>query len=91
MSAKETLSIEIKKKKHENITLGDNRVRTIVGIGKINKDPSKSLENVYLVKGLKLNLLCVSQICDKRNNVMFNSSHCIVQNVHDDNTVLYGP
>ena len=59
--------------------------------GKIRKDPCKSLENVYLVEGLKFNLLSISQLCDKDNNVIFNSSHCIVQNVHDESTVLYGP
>jgi len=63
----------------------------IIGIGKIGKDTSKSLENVYIVEGLKFNLLSISQLCDKGNTDIFNSSHCIVQNVHDNNTILYGP
>ena len=50
MSGNESLFAEIKKKKHGNVTFGDNRVGKIIGIGKIDKDPSKSLiDNVYLV------------------------------------------
>ena len=91
MSGNEALFTEIKKKKYGNVTFGDNIAGKIIGIGKIGKDPSNSLDNVYLVDGLKFNLLSISELCDKGNNVIFNSSHCIVQNVHDDNTVLYGP
>ena len=91
ISGNEALFTEIKKKKYGNVTFGDNKAGKIIGIGKIGKDPSNSLENVYLVEGLKFNLLSISQLCDKGNNVIFNSSHCIVQNVHDDNIALYGP
>jgi len=78
MSGNEALFTEIKKKKYGNVTFGDNKAGKIIGIGKIGKDPSNSLENVYLVEGLKFNLLSISQLCDKGNNVIFNSSHCIV-------------
>ena len=88
MSRNESLFSKIKKKKYENITFDDNRVGKIMGIGKISKSPSKYLENVYLVEGLKFNLLSISQLSDlwQGNNVIFNSSHCIVQT-----TLLYGP
>jgi len=91
MSGNESFFTEIKKKKHSNVTFGNNKVGKIIGIGKISKDPSKSLDNVYLVKGLKFNLLSISQLCNKDNNVIFNSSHCVVQNAHENNTILYGP
>jgi len=89
MSGNTSLFSEIKKKKYGRVTFGDNKVGKIIGIGTIGKDPSKFLENVYLVEGLKFNLLSISQLCDKGDNVIFNSSHCIVQNVHDESTVLY--
>ena len=41
--------------------------------------------------GLKFNVLSISQLCDKGNNVVFNSSQCIIQNVHDDNITVYEP
>jgi len=91
MSGNASLFSEIKKRKYESVTFVDNKVGKILGIGKIGKDPSKSLENVYLVEGLKFNLLSMSQLSDQGNNVIFNSSHCIVQNEHDKSTVLYGP
>ena len=81
----------IKKKKYESLTFGHNKVGKMIGVGKIRKDPCKSLENVYLVEGLKFNLLSISQLCDKDKNVIFNSSHCIVQNVHDESPILCGP
>nr|GEZ13333.1 ribonuclease H-like domain-containing protein [Tanacetum cinerariifolium] len=53
-------------------------------------------ENVYFVKDLKYNLFSVSQICDNKNNVLFNDSECIVlgQNFKlsdDDNVLLRTP
>ena len=80
-----------RKKKDGSITFSDSKVGKIVWIGKIDKDPSKSLEHLYLVEGLKFNLLSISQLWDKGNKVIFNLSHCIVQNVHDKSVVLYGP
>ncbi|GKB50376.1 retrovirus-related pol polyprotein from transposon TNT 1-94 [Tanacetum coccineum] len=35
-------------------------------------------ENVYFVKELKFNLFSVSQMCDKKNSVLFNDTECIV-------------
>nr|GEY57396.1 ribonuclease H-like domain-containing protein [Tanacetum cinerariifolium] len=35
-------------------------------------------ENVYFVRDLKFNLFSVSQMCDKKNNVLFNDTECIV-------------
>ena len=42
-----------------------------MGIGKIDESLSNSIEDVYLVDGLKHNLLSVSQLCDKDNLVVF--------------------
>nr|GEY32794.1 ribonuclease H-like domain-containing protein [Tanacetum cinerariifolium] len=35
-------------------------------------------ENVYFVRELKFNLFNVSQMCDKKNSVLFNDTECIV-------------
>nr|GEU40597.1 retrovirus-related Pol polyprotein from transposon TNT 1-94 [Tanacetum cinerariifolium] len=35
-------------------------------------------ENVYFVKELKFNLFSISQMCDKKNSVLFNDTECVV-------------
>jgi len=63
----------------------------IIGIGKITKHSSNSFDNVYLVHGLKFNLLSTSQVCDKGNIVTFDSTHCMVQNKNSSKINRYGP
>nr|GEZ44799.1 putative ribonuclease H-like domain-containing protein [Tanacetum cinerariifolium] len=50
------------------------------------------LDDVYFVKELKFNLFSVSQICDKKNNVLFTNTKCIVLSLEfklpDENQVL---
>nr|GEV29044.1 ribonuclease H-like domain-containing protein [Tanacetum cinerariifolium] len=43
-----------------------------IRIGKLDFD------DVYFVKKLKFNLFSVSQMCDKKNNVLFTNTECIV-------------
>jgi len=54
----------------------------IVDIGKIGESLSHSIDGVYLVDGLKYNMLSVSQLCDKYNLVVFSSKQCLVVNVN---------
>nr|GEV22609.1 uncharacterized mitochondrial protein AtMg00810-like [Tanacetum cinerariifolium] len=49
----------------------------ITGRGTI-KTGKLDFENVYFVKELKFNLFSASQICDKKNSVLFNDTKCIV-------------
>ncbi|GKB28479.1 retrovirus-related pol polyprotein from transposon TNT 1-94 [Tanacetum coccineum] len=42
------------------------------------KTGNLDFENVYFVRELKFNLFSVSQICDKKNSVLFNDTECIV-------------
>ncbi|GKC94383.1 putative ribonuclease H-like domain-containing protein [Tanacetum coccineum] len=42
------------------------------------KTSNLDFENVYFVRELKFNLFSVSQICDKKNSVLFNDTECIV-------------
>jgi len=46
---------------------------TIVGIGKIGESLSHSIDDIYLVDGLKHNSLSVSQLCDEDNLIVFSS------------------
>ena len=45
---------------------------------------------VYLVYGLKHNLLSVSQLCDKDNLVVFSPTRCLVVNMNTGDVVLRG-
>nr|GEX77708.1 uncharacterized mitochondrial protein AtMg00810-like [Tanacetum cinerariifolium] len=42
------------------------------------KTGNLDFKNVYFVKELKFNLFRVSQMCNKKNNVLFNDTKCIV-------------
>nr|GEW35050.1 putative reverse transcriptase domain-containing protein [Tanacetum cinerariifolium] len=42
------------------------------------KTGNLDFENVYFVRELKFNIFSVSQMCDKKNSVLFNDTECIV-------------
>ncbi|GJY71960.1 ribonuclease H-like domain-containing protein [Tanacetum coccineum] len=58
------------------VSFGDGNGR-ISGKGKI-KTRTLDFDNVYFCKELKYNLFSVSQICDKKNNVLFTNTECLV-------------
>ncbi|GKA35104.1 ribonuclease H-like domain-containing protein [Tanacetum coccineum] len=58
------------------VSFGDGKGR-ISGKGKI-KTGTLDFDNVYFCKELKYNLFSVSQICDKKNNVRFTDTECLV-------------
>nr|GEV91773.1 putative ribonuclease H-like domain-containing protein [Tanacetum cinerariifolium] len=49
----------------------------ISGKGKI-KTGKLDFDDVYFVKELKFNIFSVSQMCDKKNNVLFTDTECVV-------------
>ncbi|GKF93323.1 hypothetical protein Tco_0280042, partial [Tanacetum coccineum] len=50
----------------------------ITGKGTI-RTPTLDFENVYYVKELQhFNLFFISQICDKKNRVLFTDTYCLV-------------
>ncbi|GKA35192.1 putative ribonuclease H-like domain-containing protein [Tanacetum coccineum] len=49
----------------------------ITGKGKI-RTGKLDFENVYFVKELKFNLFSVSQMCDKKNSVLFTETECLI-------------
>nr|GFA46767.1 hypothetical protein [Tanacetum cinerariifolium] len=70
---------------------GNPKGGKISGKGKI-KTGKLDFEDVYFVKELKFNLFSVSQMCDKKNKVLFTDSECLVLspdfNLPDENQVL---
>ncbi|GJY43022.1 putative ribonuclease H-like domain-containing protein [Tanacetum coccineum] len=58
------------------VSFGDGKGR-ISGKGKI-KTGTLDFENIYFYKELKYNLFSVSPICDKKNNVLFTDTECLI-------------
>ncbi|XP_049368191.1 uncharacterized protein LOC125833082 [Solanum verrucosum] len=70
------------------MSFGDEKKGFILGIGKIGRSTEHSIDNVHYVNGLKYNLLSVSQICDKGNEVKFLSDRCLVTNYVTNKVVM---
>ncbi|GKC40987.1 hypothetical protein Tco_1053371, partial [Tanacetum coccineum] len=70
---------------------GDPKGGRITGKGKITTG-KLDFKDVYFVKELKFNLFSVSQMCDKKNNVLFTDTECVVLSLDfkllDENHVL---
>ncbi|GJZ89914.1 putative ribonuclease H-like domain-containing protein [Tanacetum coccineum] len=70
---------------------GDPKGGKITGSGKISTG-KLDFEDVYFVKELKFNLFSVSQMCDKKNSVLFIDTECVVLSpdfkLLDENHVL---
>nr|GEW36654.1 ribonuclease H-like domain-containing protein [Tanacetum cinerariifolium] len=64
----------------------------IYGKGKI-RTGKLDFEDIYFVKELKFNLFSVSQMCDKKNSVLFTETECLVLSpdfkLLDENQVLF--
>nr|GEV81456.1 ribonuclease H-like domain-containing protein [Tanacetum cinerariifolium] len=56
---------------------GNSKRGKITGKGNI-RSGKLDFEDVYFVKELKFNLFSVSQMCDKKNNVLFTNTACVV-------------
>ena len=71
MTGDQNQFLELKLKDGGSVTFGDNSKGQIKGIGTIGNNSSSNIENVLFVKGLKHNLLSISQLCDKGMKVIF--------------------
>nr|GEX66978.1 hypothetical protein [Tanacetum cinerariifolium] len=70
---------------------GNSKGGKISGKGKI-KIGKLDFDDVYFVKELKFNLFSISQMCDKKSNVLFTDTECVVLSsdykLPDENHVL---
>ena len=72
------------------VTFGDNNKSKIIGIGNVDKEHSPIIENVLYVNRLKHNLLSISQLCDKRNRVIFDNAICTIESIKDNKILFVG-
>ena len=82
--------ISLKPTQGGEVVLGDDTRCKIIGIGKVGINSSSHINNVRMVDGLKHNLLSISQLCDKGYRVVFESSHCYVQNISNNKISFVG-
>ncbi|GJX81706.1 ribonuclease H-like domain-containing protein [Tanacetum coccineum] len=57
--------------------VGSPKGGKITGKGKI-RNGKLDFEDVYFMKELKFNLFSVSQMCDKKNNILFTETECLI-------------
>ena len=61
------------------IKVGNNAACHIIGIGSITLDGKSNTSDVYIVDGLKHNLLSVGQLIDKGYQLQFGNDTCIIK------------
>ena len=66
--------LTLKVKEGGTVGFGGNQNGNIIGTGAIGNS-SISINNVWLVDGLRHNLLSISQFCDNGYDVMFNKTN----------------
>nr|CAN62575.1 hypothetical protein VITISV_008481 [Vitis vinifera] len=90
MTRDESKFVFLKKRNGGYVTFGDNSKGRIIGQGNIGNGTSSLIESVLLVGGLKYNFLSISQLCEKGFKVIFEASHCIIEDIQNDKTIFMG-
>ena len=68
----------------------DNRKGKIIGIGNVGKEPSPIKKTYLAFDRLKHNLLSISQLCDKRNRVIFDNAICTFESINHIKILFVG-
>ena len=89
MTGNKSLLSEFEEKAGPSVSYGDGNIGQTLGYGKIIIG-NVIIEQVALVKGLKHNLLSVSQITDRGYHVIFYDSHCEVVSKASGKVALTG-
>jgi len=87
MTGEKSMFLTLTMKEGGNVKFGGNQSGKIIGTRTIG-NASISIYNVWLVDGLKLNLLSISQFCDNGYDVLFNKTSCTLVN-KDDNSIIF--
>ena len=87
MTGERSRFLDLQPLKGGTVAFGGNQQGHIAGIGKVGKNNLTTIDNVFYVKGLKHNLLSISQFCDSGYSVTFNKDSCVIRN--SDQTVLF--
>ncbi|WJX89653.1 hypothetical protein P8452_71632 [Trifolium repens] len=80
MTGEERFLEDIKSYTSRYVTFGDGVKGQIMGVGKLISNSLPKLDNVLFVKGLKVNLISISQLSDQELKVDFTKNECLVTN-----------
>ena len=72
-----TQFISLKPKKGGGVTIGDSKILPILGKGNVGNSTT-FIYNVRYFKGIKYNLLSVSQLHDDGHKVVFKKNKCVI-------------
>ena len=89
MTGEKSMFLTLKIKDGGSVKFGGNQSGKIIGIGTIGNF-SISINNVWLVNGLKHNLLSISQFIDNGYDVMFDKTNFTVVNKNDNSITFKG-
>ncbi|KAK2435400.1 gag-protease polyprotein [Trifolium repens] len=80
MTGEERFLEDIKSYTSSYVTFGDGEKGQIMGVGKLISNSLPKLDNVLFVKGLRVNLISISQLSDQGLKVDFSKNECLVTN-----------
>jgi len=89
MTGERSMFLTLTMKEGGTVGFGGNQTGKIIGTGQIGNS-SISINNVWLVDGLRHNLLSISQFCDNGYDVLFVKNNCTVINKDDQSIVFKG-
>ena len=89
MTGDSTLLTKFVERAGPSITFGDDSKGYTMGYGLISSE-NVIIESVALVDGLKHNLLSISQLCDRGNEVWFTKEACVISDKTTGNILLTG-
>ena len=78
MTGDKSLFKSLKEKEDSFVTFGDGSHSQVLEKGTIDIPRLPLLTNVLYIKGLKVNLLSINQICDKDFLVQFSKKGCLI-------------
>jgi len=89
MTGERSLFLTLTTKEGRTVGFGGNKTGKIIGTGTIGNS-TISINNVWLVDGLRHNLLRISQFCDNGYDVLFVKNNCTMINKDDQSIVFKG-
>ena len=81
-------SVQIKK--GGTVIFGDNNKGKVIGTGMVGNISKPLIENVLLVRGLKHNLLSISQLYDKGYKIIFEKDACLIYDINMKDILFKG-
>ncbi|CAN1292083.1 Retrovirus-related Pol polyprotein from transposon TNT 1-94 [Linum perenne] len=90
MTGNKDLFHDLKQVNKGKVCFGDNISSRIIGTGSIKINDKTFLNKVFLVEGLKHNMLLISRMCGNTNRLIFESDLYYVESIKDHRILFTG-